>query len=696
MGNADRELAELRRKIGQLADSQAQLLERLGRLEARLEPPKPVSEPKPEPPPALVPVTVPRPEVPASVGVDLGAASPAPIHTGPVAETRLGLNFLNRIAAVTLVLAAGYFFKYAVDNDWIGEAGRVMLGLGAGFVVALCGRWLAQRGQTVFAAGATALGGGVMYLSSYAAWGFYHLVPTWAAFILLAAVTLFTVALSALQRSEILCGLAVAAGYTAPILLNTGESRPWFLFSYYLLLSAGSIWLARRMDWSKLAWMSWGVPAVAFLLWAARASDGRPGPAYLLGLLFQLLFLFGFSKWMAQGTLVWGPLVLGLASISGHWGFVPAAWASGLLGLTAERRRRLSHGVNLCLAGALLGYLAWLQTAHLPRQAGLLWLFLCGELVILTGWVSSDIGIRRVPVTRSHLSALGAIATVYFSASYLLLTDYRDWMGLFAVAFGALECGLAWWLFKVRKVEDTRPVLLLLGAGLCAFSLAVPIQLSGYSITIGWAIEAAALVWIAGRLADKRPLLAAAAIYALVSLRLSVTDAWAGDALARRPLMNVRFLTFLVAALAFGAGAYGLRRWRELRTAAMALYVAAHITTLAILVLELADGASRMGDPARAAKTLSVAVSGLFALYGAVLVAIGVWRRSVLDRLIGLACLALVVLKVYVHDLWVLDRLFRVSVLALTGGLLLSASWVYSRYRGQIESFWRSDANLDL
>lgn len=677
----DREREELRRQIERLTETQRQMIERLWSIEQHLglaAPPKP-APPPPEPAPAPVP-----PEPPRAKEL--------------VAETRLGLNWLNRIAAVTLVLAAAYFFKYAVDNDWIGEAGRIMLGLVTGFVVIAFAESMWRKGQTVFAAGATALGGGVLYLSSYAAWDFYHLLPVWTAFILMVAVTFMVAALSARQRSQALAFLAIGAGFATPLLLSTGETRPWVLFSYYWVLSAGALLLARRYAWSVLAWLAFVVPAAMFLAWAVEDRDKLPGPAFLLGLLFQGIFLLAYSQRMAQAALAWAPPLFGLAAFHGHWGFIPATWASICAGLLTSRRREVPYGGALALAGVAAGYWLWLEHARLPQQTGLLWLFLCGAFALFTGFVVFEIGVRRAPATREQLGLVVAAATAYFGASYHILhKPYEAWMGLFAALFGAVEMGLAWWLFRVRHIEDARPILAFLGAGLCGLSLAIPIQLSGYSITMGWAIEAAALAWIGHRFHDRRPFYAAGAVYLLVLFRLAAFDAFAyGRQSTHALLFNSRTLTFLIAALCFAAGAYLVQEaWPGRRFAAALLYVLAHAIILGMLLLELNDLARRADDWASARKAFSVHVSMLFSLYGAGLVAAGVFRRQVADRILGLACLAFVILKVYLHDLWVLDRLFRVAALTFTGALLLAASYLYSRYRHKIEAFWRPDENPD-
>src|SRR5262245_11963666 len=50
-------------------------------------------------------------------------------------ESKIGGNLLNKIGMVAIILGVGYFLKYAIDNEWIGEMGRVVIGIltGLGF-----------------------------------------------------------------------------------------------------------------------------------------------------------------------------------------------------------------------------------------------------------------------------------------------------------------------------------------------------------------------------------------------------------------------------------------------------------------------------------------------------------------------------------------------------------------------------------
>ena len=63
------------------------------------------------------------------------AGAPAGRPLGPPGaswEMLLGINWLGFIGAVAFVMGVGFFLKLAFDNNWIGEVGRVVLGIVGG------------------------------------------------------------------------------------------------------------------------------------------------------------------------------------------------------------------------------------------------------------------------------------------------------------------------------------------------------------------------------------------------------------------------------------------------------------------------------------------------------------------------------------------------------------------------------------
>jgi uncharacterized membrane protein len=97
----------------------------------------------------------------------------------------------------------------------------------------------------------------------------------------------------------------------------------------------------------------------------------------------------------------------------------------------------------------------------------------------------------------------------------------------------------------------------------------------------------------------------------------------------------------------------------------------------------------RSARPGEFASFSSAAVTILMAAYAVTLSGWGIFSRSALDRMLGLGLIGIVILKLYLYDVWLLGRVYRVAAFAILGALLLAMSYLYSRYRASIESWVR-------
>ncbi len=71
--------------------------------------------------------------------------------------------------------------------------------------------------------------------------------------------------------------------------------------------------------------------------------------------------------------------------------------------------------------------------------------------------------------------------------------------------------------------------------------------------------------------------------------------------------------------------------------------------------------------------------SVLLAVYGIAILFYGMLRTSFVDRVFGLVLLGLVIAKLYLSDVWMLARGYRITAFVGLGVLLLAASYIYSR-----------------
>jgi uncharacterized membrane protein len=220
-------------------------------------------------------------------------------------------------------------------------------------------------------------------------------------------------------------------------------------------------------------------------------------------------------------------------------------------------------------------------------------------------------------------------------------------------------------------------------------TVAIPIRLEGHSITIGWLVESAALLWVAGRL--KSDLLNAFAIAALALgvARLLFWDNFAPATL----LLNERMGAYAVAIAVLGYAAYqnAGHENETRRTAAAVALVVLNVVALRGLSLEVADYYSRqmaVGNylsPRSLLQRRSISIardftySALWMAYGAMLMIIGFWRASAFVRWQALVLIALTVVKVFVYDTSQLDHIYRILSFIALGVLLLAVSFAYQR-----------------
>jgi uncharacterized membrane protein len=82
----------------------------------------------------------------------------------------------------------------------------------------------------------------------------------------------------------------------------------------------------------------------------------------------------------------------------------------------------------------------------------------------------------------------------------------------------------------------------------------------------------------------------------------------------------------------------------------------------------------------------------MLTVYAVILIVLGVQTRTAFHRIMGLALVALVVAKLYLVDVWVLGRLFRITAFLALGVLLLALSYLYSRWRPALARLWGANS----
>ncbi len=207
----------------------------------------------------------------------------------PDIEKFIGENLINKIGIAILVLAIGFFVKYAIDKNWIGPLGRVAIGV-------LCGGILvgvAHRLRSNYKAFSSVLVGGglaVFYFTIALAYHQFHLFSQATSFVIMIVITIFAVALSLLYNRQELAIIALVGGFVTPFLVSDGSNNYIVLFSYLLVLNTGLVIIAYNRAWRLLNILAFIFTVILFGSWAFTLSHNLLDNTYRNGLLFATAF----------------------------------------------------------------------------------------------------------------------------------------------------------------------------------------------------------------------------------------------------------------------------------------------------------------------------------------------------------------------------------------------------------------------
>ncbi len=208
-------------------------------------------------------------------------------------EKFIGENLINKIGIGILVLGIGFFVKYAIDQDWINEIGRVFIGIVCGGI--LIG--FAHKTKEKFKAFSSVLVGGgmaIFYFSIAIAFHEYELLSQTAAFLIMALITGFSVLLAIAYDRKELAVLAIIGGFGSPFMVSTGAGNYIVLFTYILTLNIGMLVLAFFKKWNLLNIISYVFTIILFGGWLSKEIVNEPDFPYVGALVFATLFYLVF------------------------------------------------------------------------------------------------------------------------------------------------------------------------------------------------------------------------------------------------------------------------------------------------------------------------------------------------------------------------------------------------------------------
>lgn len=431
------------------------------------------------------------------------------------------------LGAVALALAAAYLVKFSYDRGLISEELRVGAGI-LGGVALLVGGDRLRRSSDYVAQGLAAAGIAALFVSFWAATDLYELVSWWVGFALMGLTTATAVVLS-LRQGYLVAVLGLVGGFLTPALVSSDSARPWALFSYLILLQIGLVIVSRRRAWGSLGVLTLGggfVWLFAFLNGGFAQEQLVWGGVFLLASVATFCFQYlgtgedgeastlggvAVSKIIGWGAFGGGLVAASALTFQGDFGLME--WGVLALlsaGCYALARLDESYHVLAWLAALVATFqlASWQQ--HVDAERGSLFLgvhLALGVLLAGAGWVFARGLFFKTPSEYSGTWA--SLTTVVGVAHFLLLVEAETKLGFGDVAWGVWAAVLGavfvvgclpFARMRLDVPDIEKPLAALAVGATIFFSLALPLELERQWLTVSWALEVAALLWLSGRL----------------------------------------------------------------------------------------------------------------------------------------------------------------------------------------------------
>lgn len=349
--------------------------------------------------------------------------TPAPVYEPsfferhPDLEKFIGENLISKVGIAILVLAIGFFVKYAIDKNWIGPVARVGIGiLCGGILIALAHRL--HKNYKAFSS--VLVGGGlaIFYFTIALAYHQFHLFSQTASFIIMVVITIFAVVLSMLYNRQELAVISLIGGFVTPLLVSDGSGNFIALFSYLLILNTGLLVIAYNKSWRILNILAFGFTTILFFLWMIDLPSATSSKTYVYGFLFATAFYILF-------------------------------FAINISNNIKEKKQFVASDFSILLANTALYFSAGLYFINASGSGEYKGLFtaLLGAFNLIVSWVL----LRKQNVDRNILYLLIGITVSFISLAAPVQLEGNN-----ITLFWASECVLLYWLYKRSKISIVR------------------------------------------------------------------------------------------------------------------------------------------------------------------------------------------------------------------------------------------------
>lgn len=436
-------------------------------------------------------------------------------------EERLTGRALAWIGGLALIVGAVFFVSLAFSRGWIGPEARVILGLAGGALAFGLGAWLfEEERQRTVAHVLVAVGLGAISVSLMAATRLYSLIPVELGLVASLIVAALAAAIAIRAGSQVVAAFGLLAVLAAPPLMGASPDLVTVAFLATALVGTTAIALFR--SWPVLPGIAFILSAPQLASWIVDRDVDVAAAMVVVGGFWLVNEIAAAGEEVLRRSRVLhastSTLVLANAAFLVAAGFVLldgtlevyrgaflaavalAHFAVGGWFLRAEGDR---HLFGLLVTGTGLAAL----TIAVPVQFG-------GPVVPIA-WAAEAVALVWLGVRRDHLySGAAAVALGSLAVGHLLSFEMRveqlDGISRPVVPFtdpaglaAAFVVGALIVSSRILQVRWERAVVTAVAVLLAAYAL--PFQLVGVAVVVGWAAMSVGGIGFARRVPDGHP-----------------------------------------------------------------------------------------------------------------------------------------------------------------------------------------------
>lgn len=213
------------------------------------------------------------------------------VHSSADNEEKWG-RILGVAGVVAVILGVSFFLRYAFVNNLIGETGRVIIGIIAGVAFISVGQYIREK-YRAYSNILMGCGIGLLYLTTFASFAFYHLIASPVAYGLLIGISALSVVLSVVDKAMVLATIGVLGGFLTPMFMTLENASLWQVLAYILILDIGVMAVAYVYKWRKLTATAFAGTWLLVLLCFTNLYEktDRLGMSFFLFLYFIVFLL---------------------------------------------------------------------------------------------------------------------------------------------------------------------------------------------------------------------------------------------------------------------------------------------------------------------------------------------------------------------------------------------------------------------